>query len=135
MRGRWRTGGGSDSNAPHDIHIAYCITLFYDLQILIILSLPSLNFNYHFMDPLSLSLTQRIKKNPMGVGFRLNPRLRYCVPFHTPHSFTNSPLCLSSPSGRFSSFLLQLHYQLFLLIIVIFVIGTVYSLQTIFFCH
>ncbi|KAG5121912.1 hypothetical protein JHK84_040252 [Glycine max] len=71
----------------------------------------------------------------MGVGFALNPRLRYCVSLHTPHSFTNSPLCLSSPSGRFSSFLLQLHYQLFLLIIVIFVIGTVYSLQTIFFCH
>ncbi|KAH1213280.1 RNA polymerase sigma factor sigC [Glycine max] len=35
----------------------------------------------------------------MGVGFALNPRLRYCVSLHTPHSFTNSPLCLSSPSG------------------------------------
>ncbi|KAL2584276.1 hypothetical protein AAZV13_14G119950 [Glycine max] len=34
----------------------------------------------------------------MGVGFALNPRLRYCVSLHTPHSFTNSPLCLSSPS-------------------------------------
>ncbi|KAG4963175.1 hypothetical protein JHK82_039845 [Glycine max] len=39
----------------------------------------------------------------MGVGFALNPRLRYCVSLHTPHSFTNSPLCLSSPSVQLES--------------------------------
>ncbi|RDX61363.1 RNA polymerase sigma factor sigC, partial [Mucuna pruriens] len=37
----------------------------------------------------------------MGLGFcfRLNPRLRYCVPLHTPHSFTNSPFFLSPSSA------------------------------------
>ncbi|TKY55948.1 RNA polymerase sigma factor sigC [Spatholobus suberectus] len=42
-----------------------------------------------------------MQQNAMGLGFgfRLNPRLRYCVPLHTPHSFTNSPLLLSPSSA------------------------------------
>ncbi|KAL5184998.1 RNA polymerase sigma factor sigC [Glycine soja] len=35
----------------------------------------------------------------LGFGFGLNPRLRYCLLLHTPHSFTNSPLCLSPSSA------------------------------------
>lgn len=34
-----------------------------------------------------------------GFGLRLNPRLRHCLPLHTPHSFTNSPFSLSSSSA------------------------------------
>ncbi|XP_061373277.1 RNA polymerase sigma factor sigC isoform X2 [Gastrolobium bilobum] len=34
-----------------------------------------------------------------GFGFRLNLRLRYSAPVHSPHSFTNSPIWLSSSSG------------------------------------
>ncbi|KAK7384959.1 hypothetical protein VNO78_30662 [Psophocarpus tetragonolobus] len=35
----------------------------------------------------------------MGLGFGLNPRVRYCAPLHSPHSFTNSPLFLSPSSA------------------------------------